>query len=255
MFNMATLFANAMAQTFPGGNTNANGQGMPVMAPLFFGLPVAGGAPMPMNMNPHAPTPAANANPIPAPPAPTANANPVPAPAAATNINPPTPAPAVVPNAANTAPTAPRRPRAAREKKVWVPPSPPGPTLRQRVERMEREAGLRCYSPSCGAGPNDDDPYAEVYEGQLSIQPLHMDSESKGKRKEASDKVCEHTFHGSCLVSAQRVAMSARGEDVEVDIVNDADGEEQVVVSCPVCRADGCVGKMEWEEGVRRLEV
>ncbi|KAJ7697776.1 hypothetical protein B0H14DRAFT_3529157 [Mycena olivaceomarginata] len=31
----------------------------------------------------------------------------------------------------------------------WAPPPPPGPTLRDRVERREREAGLRC----CAAVP------------------------------------------------------------------------------------------------------
>lgn len=119
-----------------------------------------------------------------------------------------------------------------REKKAWTPPAAPGPTLRQRIERREREAGLRCYDISCGVGPSDDEPFLDVGNlKQLSIQSV-VDKESQ---------VCRHTFHSSCLVSAERVALKG-GEAVV--------GGNGVEVSCPVCRSVGCVSKVDWEEGV-----
>ena len=42
-------------------------------------------------------------------------------------------------------------------KPPWTLPPAPGPTLRQRIEHREREAGLRCYDVSCGVGPSDED--------------------------------------------------------------------------------------------------
>jgi hypothetical protein len=44
----------------------------------------------------------------------------------------------------------------------WAPPPPPGPTLRDCVERREREAGLRCCAASCCVGPSDEDPFVDV---------------------------------------------------------------------------------------------
>lgn len=119
-----------------------------------------------------------------------------------------------------------------REKKAWTPPPAPGPTLRQRIERREREAGLRCYDISCGVGPSDEEPFLDVGNlKQLSIQSV-VDKEGQ---------VCRHTFHSSCLVSAERVALKG-GEAVV--------GGNGVEVSCPVCRSVGCVSKVDWEEGV-----
>jgi hypothetical protein len=71
---------------------------------------------------------------------------------------------------------------------------------------------------------------------QLSIRPLP-------NSLVMSTSVCSHTFHPACLVSAERVA-GWGGEDKM---------EEQVEVSCPNCRAVGCVSREEWEEGVRGL--
>lgn len=126
-----------------------------------------------------------------------------------------------------------------REKKQWIPPPAPGPTLRSRVEEREREVGLRCCDTSCGVGPSDEDPFPDVSGSsmkQLSIRPLP-------NSLVMSTSVCSHTFHPACLVSAERVA-GWGGEDKM---------EEQVEVSCPNCRAVGCVSREEWEEGVRGL--
>lgn len=122
-----------------------------------------------------------------------------------------------------------------REKKAWTPPPAPGPTLRQRIERREREAGLRCYDISCGVGPSDEEPFLDVGNlKQLSIQSV-VDKEGQA---------CRHTFHSSCLVSAERVALKG-GEAVV--------GGNGVEVSCPVCRSIGCVSKVDWEDGVMGL--
>jgi hypothetical protein len=131
--------------------------------------------------------------------------------------------------------------RTPREKKPWTLPPPPGPTLRQRVERKEREAGLRCHDTSCGVGPSDDEPFMTLTDAmlkQLSIRPLVDGSSAE------AEAVCAHMFHSACLVSSERVALmgeqpSGEGEDVEV--------------SCPVCRSAGCISKASWEEGVQAL--
>lgn len=127
----------------------------------------------------------------------------------------------------------------AREPKQWTPPPAPGPTLRSRVEQREREVGLRCFDTSCGVGPSDEDPFPETSDAsmkQLLIRPL-PNSITLGT------SVCSHAFHPACLVSAERVA-GWGGEDKK---------EQQVEVSCPNCRAVGCVERSEWEEGVRAL--
>lgn len=122
------------------------------------------------------------------------------------------------------------------EKKQWAPPPAPGPTLRQRIEKREREAGLRCYDVSCGVGPSDEDPLISGTADelkQLTLRPADMEGST-----------CRHTFHRSCLVSTERVAL--RGADAPV--VGD-----DVEVSCSVCRAVGRVSKNDWEEGVLQL--
>ena len=126
-----------------------------------------------------------------------------------------------------------------RERKQWTVPAAPGPTLRSRVEQREREVGLRCSDTSCGIGPSDEDPFPEMSDAsmkQLSIRPLPNSTVP-------STSVCSHTFHPACLVSAERVA-GWGGEDKK---------EQLVEVSCPNCRAVGCVERNEWEEGVRGL--
>ncbi|KAF8729359.1 hypothetical protein AX14_006231 [Amanita brunnescens Koide BX004] len=126
--------------------------------------------------------------------------------------------------------------RQSSEKKQWVPPPAPGPTLRQRIEKKEREAGLRCYDVSCGVGPSDEDPLTSVTADemkQLTLRPVNLDGST-----------CQHTFHRSCLVSTERVAL--RGADAPV--VGD-----DVEISCSVCRAVGRVSKKDWEEGVQQL--
>jgi hypothetical protein len=127
-------------------------------------------------------------------------------------------------------------------KREWAVPPPPGPTLRQRVERRERERGLRCSDISCGLGPTDDDPIPVVDPRgvrEIAIRPL-TDSEQ--------DRVCEHAFHPACLVSAERVA-GWNGADQKKEV----EGEKNVQVSCPVCRAVGSITREDWDEGACAL--
>ncbi|KAF8157918.1 hypothetical protein B0H34DRAFT_706691 [Crassisporium funariophilum] len=154
---------------------------------------------------------------------------------------------------ANAAP-APERPR-----KEWTLPPAPGPTLRERVERREREAGLRCFDVSCGVGPSDDDPSGSGSRSDNNND--RVDATGTGgvvaamkqlaimTKGEGGGAMCAHTFHSGCLISAERVALSARGADVGVVLEEDG----RVVVSCPVCRNVGCVSKAEWDEGVLAL--
>ncbi|KAI0695294.1 hypothetical protein BC835DRAFT_1245811, partial [Cytidiella melzeri] len=127
-------------------------------------------------------------------------------------------------------------------KRDWMPPPPPGPTLRQRIERKERGLGLRCADISCGLGPTDDDPvpaFDPCTVRQIAIKPTTNDGR---------DRVCDHLFHSACLVSAERVA-GWNGADQK----KDAEGEENVQVSCPVCRAVGSISREDWEEGACAL--
>ncbi|OCH91593.1 hypothetical protein OBBRIDRAFT_792071 [Obba rivulosa] len=138
--------------------------------------------------------------------------------------------------------TAPPQPGARREKRRWSLPAAPGPTLRQRIERREREMGLRCSDPTCGLGPSDEDPAPVVDESalrQIHIRPLKGHGEG--------DRVCEHSFHPACLVRAERVA----GWSPEDKKRNE--NEDEVEVSCPVCRAIGYISREDWEEGARAL--
>lgn len=141
------------------------------------------------------------------------------------------------PNPATGAtPQTPSRPGAP--KRTWVPPPPPGLTLRQRVEQREREQGLRCDDVSCGVGPSDDDPEPTADLSRVVIHSLGVNG-APG---------CEHTFHPACLVSAERVA----------GWVPDSEGERSraggfVEVGCPVCRAVGVVPRNDWENGVQAL--
>ncbi|KAL1950513.1 hypothetical protein VTO73DRAFT_5637 [Trametes versicolor] len=131
-------------------------------------------------------------------------------------------------------------------KRKWTLPSAPGPTLRQLVERNERAMGLRCSDVSCGLGPSDEDPITTFDTAALrrvSIRPPKDD----GSGKQA---VCEHSFHPSCLVSAERVA-GWGGEDKKEEREND-EGED-VEVSCPVCRAVGVISRTDWDEGACAL--
>ncbi|KAF9644069.1 hypothetical protein BDM02DRAFT_3077395, partial [Thelephora ganbajun] len=126
----------------------------------------------------------------------------------------------------------------------WTPPPAPGPTLRQRVEAKERQAGLRCDDPSCGIGPSDEDPFPQVFSDPNS-PPIKRVRISKGGEDEA---VCGHFFHPACLVSADRCA----GWGEEDRPTNDG-GDECEVVSCPVCRSVGKVQREVWEEGAKAL--
>jgi len=132
-------------------------------------------------------------------------------------------------------------PEAPRE---WMPPSAPGPTLRQRVEAKERLAGLRCYDPSCGIGPSDEDPFPEVFDDPDSPSIKRVWILKDG----GEEAVCAHLFHPSCLVSADRCAGWGEGDRATED-----GGEEHKVVSCPVCRGVGKVQKEVWEEGAKAL--
>lgn len=135
-----------------------------------------------------------------------------------------------------------RPPQPEGPKRAWTLPPAPGLTLRQLVERREREAGLRCHDVSCGLGPSDEDPFGDdINDALREVQQLSIMSNEEGARK----SVCEHKIHGMCLVSAERVAL--RGAEA---VTNEAGCVE---VSCPVCRGTGCVTKEQWDEGVRSL--
>ena len=130
-----------------------------------------------------------------------------------------------------------------RVKKAWTLPPAPGPTLRQRIERRERDAGLRCYDISCGVGPSDEDPIVSDETIAAGLRQLVIMSKNHGV--DGMPGVCMHTFHPGCLVSAERVALGG----ADVNVIEGGDVE----VSCPVCRSAGCVSKQEWEEGILAL--
>ena len=130
-----------------------------------------------------------------------------------------------------------------RVKKAWTLPPAPGPTLRQRIERRERDAGLRCYDISCGVGPSDEDPIVSDETIATGLRQLMIMSKNHGV--DGMPGVCVHTFHPGCLVSAERVALGG----ADVNVIEGGDVE----VSCPVCRSAGCVTKQEWEEGILAL--
>ena len=130
-----------------------------------------------------------------------------------------------------------------RVKKAWTLPPAPGPTLRQRIERREREAGLRCYDISCGVGPSDEDPIVSDEVIATGLRQLMIMNKNHGV--DGMPGVCMHTFHPGCLVSAERVALGG----ADVNVIEGGDVE----VSCPVCRSAGCVTKQEWEEGILAL--
>lgn len=138
--------------------------------------------------------------------------------------------------------------------RTWTLPSPPGPTLRQRVERKEREAGLRCHGMFCGVGPSDEDPYvglSEEAKKQVSIVIKNpkvdfddrMDIDGKNEEEEMVN-VCPHTFHAPCLVSSAR--LSTMGVESMVS-------GSYVEVTCSVCRGVGGVKKVDWDKGVLAL--
>ncbi|KAJ7267483.1 hypothetical protein C8J57DRAFT_1327826 [Mycena rebaudengoi] len=116
----------------------------------------------------------------------------------------------------------------------WAPPPAPGPTLRDRVERRERETGLRCCDSSCGVGPSDDEPFIELDDAArrvVEIRPVRRDMPEGAVDKGAAVW---------CLVSAQR----ARGGWREP-----AADDEEVEVVCSVCRAIGRVDQSDWMQG------
>ncbi|PIL22703.1 hypothetical protein GSI_15396 [Ganoderma sinense ZZ0214-1] len=134
-------------------------------------------------------------------------------------------------------------PRRPVEKRPWAPPPAPGPTLRQVVERNEREMGLRCSDVSCGLGPSDEEPEPA---GSSAVGQVAISAVGDGDGDEGGKPVCEHTFHSACLVSAERVA--GWGQEV-ADVREGGDVE----VSCPVCRAHGVISREKWEEGACAL--
>lgn len=131
-----------------------------------------------------------------------------------------------------------------REKRAWALPSAPGLTIRQRVEKMEREAGLRCSDVSCGVGPSDEEPDSCLGEdGKVQIvRQIAILKNGKEEDGEKKKKVCEHTFHPPCLVTAERVQWKGDEE-------GHVDGASKVDVSCPVCRVKGAVSMEDWKDG------
>jgi len=158
-----------------------------------------------------------------------------------------------------------RRRRGSRQsgpKPQWSLPPPPGLTLRERVEKRERELGLRCSDVSCGLGPTDEDPepVGDVRNvGKIGVSVSRkVDGDGKGKERETVNTeaggekhVCDHRFHPACLVSAERVA--GWGDSMDVKEERESGEDEEVEVSCPVCRAVGSISRTEWDEGARSL--
>ncbi|THH07710.1 hypothetical protein EW145_g3191 [Phellinidium pouzarii] len=127
-----------------------------------------------------------------------------------------------------------------RERKEWTLPPPPDLTLRQRIEKREREAGLRCDDVNCGLGPTDEDPVPVMPADTLKTIAICRDS------GDTAESVCVHRLHPACLVDAGRVAGWGSRSD---------EGDKNVEVPCPVCRAVGHVDRGVWKEGVRASEV
>ncbi|KAJ7935014.1 hypothetical protein B0H13DRAFT_1591254 [Mycena leptocephala] len=117
-------------------------------------------------------------------------------------------------------------PRSALEAQQWAPPPAPGPTLRDRIERREREAGLRCSDPSCGIGPSDEEPFVEVpQEAHRLVGPLD----------DGGWAACAHTFHPACLVSAQHARES-------VFSASGVEDDATVKVVCGLCTTGASTG-------------
>jgi hypothetical protein len=150
------------------------------------------------------------------------------------------------PQTGSLPPHAPAPPRPRRQRRQWILPPAPGPSLRQRVEEKEREAGLRCFDASCSFGPfDDDDDDDDVGKKDIEMVRQLLIRPGKGSPASAGTSICNHTFHPGCLVSAERVAGWGHASKIEEA------GEVQV--ACPVCRAIGCVSKEDWDEGVHAL--
>ncbi|KAJ7832134.1 hypothetical protein B0H14DRAFT_3463576 [Mycena olivaceomarginata] len=76
----------------------------------------------------------------------------------------------------------------------WAPPPPQGQTLRERVERRERQVRLRCCAPSCRVGPSDENLSADAHR---SIRLLHI----------GLDGACTHIQHRrliTCFITILR---------------------------------------------------
>ncbi|KAF5393633.1 hypothetical protein D9757_000053 [Collybiopsis confluens] len=153
--------------------------------------------------------------------------------------------------------THPQRVNVPSERRQWIPP-PPGLSLRQTIEKREREAGMRCWDVSCGVGPVDEDPFVTASGDQrrqvmirrvAATAPQEGDLKGKGKGKPAERQyACDHSFHPSCLVSAQRASLNGFQEVI-------AEDGKYLEVSCTVCRTPGMLPKEDWEDGVRALEI
>ena len=133
--------------------------------------------------------------------------------------------------------TRPRGP-ARREKKDWTLPLAPGLTLREKVEKREREMGLRCSEFCCAVGPHDDDPPLSSFEKEAQVSILLVEGGE-------GESICEHTFHPSCLVSSSRISSLTSFSDTEEESHVGA----EVEVSCPVCKHSGVVSRSVWEGG------
>ncbi|KAL5512762.1 hypothetical protein ACEPAG_3028 [Sanghuangporus baumii] len=140
------------------------------------------------------------------------------------------------PMGTGAAPRAYSMPAQRRERKEWTSPPPPGLTLRQRIEKREREAGLRCDDVSCGLAPTDEDPTPEWPPEMSKVVAIRKD----GPVGDDAEPACTHRFHAACLVDAGRVAgWGVRPEDSSVEL------------SCPVCRTVGHIEREEWEAAER----
>ncbi|KAJ7726191.1 hypothetical protein B0H14DRAFT_3519172 [Mycena olivaceomarginata] len=100
----------------------------------------------------------------------------------------------------------------------WAPPPPQGQTLRERVERRERQVRLRCCAPSCRVGPSDDNPFADARRS-VRLLPIGVDG------------ACTHMHHSVCLVLGH-------GTRDEMEVV------------CTSCSTRVCVPPAVWLEAL-----
>ncbi|KAF8157902.1 hypothetical protein B0H34DRAFT_434172 [Crassisporium funariophilum] len=105
-----------------------------------------------------------------------------------------------------------------RTRKDWTLPPAPGPTLRERVERREREAGLRCSDVSYGVRRRTKNPQGQRTRWMLVLSTKDRAVLAAMSMKQLAimtkgdeETMCAQTFHSGCLISAERMTLSARG--------------------------------------------
>ncbi|EJD38427.1 hypothetical protein AURDEDRAFT_128882 [Auricularia subglabra TFB-10046 SS5] len=108
---------------------------------------------------------------------------------------------------------------------------PHGRTVRQHVEKRERELGLRCDLACCALAPTDDDPEPTLH-GEMPKLMRLQSANHTGQQ-------CTHEFHPQCIVTATSIPAQRPSRAVAGPIP----------VSCPICAAEGAVEPADWAAG------